>query len=126
MSCPERTGRSRSAVESTSPRDRSRVPNVPETLAVPDLRRWEEGIEVVSVSEQSMAGAKEASKSPPVSGREGLEECKELINSPGMISMWIILQNFIDYEKYGRHRQYKSYDCPIDLSKPIDMSTLDS
>mgnify|MGYP000844949550 FL=1 len=25
-----------------------------------DLRRWEEGIEVVSVSEQSMAGAKEA------------------------------------------------------------------
>jgi hypothetical protein len=27
-----------------------------------DLRRWEEGIEVVSVSEQSMAGAKEAIK----------------------------------------------------------------
>lgn len=38
--------------------------------------------------------------------------------------MWIILQNFIDYEEYGRHRQYKSYDCPIDLSKPIDMSTV--
>jgi hypothetical protein len=38
--------------------------------------------------------------------------------------MWIIIQNFIDFEEYGRHRQHKSYDCPIDISKPTDMDAI--